>query len=144
MATHSSPLPPRPQKPSTRKPTEMPFSSFRPKPKRKSSCRTCCCCLCITLVFLVATAVFYHWFDPNLPTFSLFSFRFDRFKLSNDLDGASLCHGHGRGPRGDEEPKHQTRFLLRKHHRGNERRQRKLKNRKNHGWRNGEDSTFRC
>ncbi|KAJ4870651.1 Late embryogenesis abundant (LEA) hydroxyproline-rich glycoprotein family [Raphanus sativus] len=56
---------------------------------------TCCCCLCITLVLLtflllVATAVFYLWFDPKLPTFSLASFRLDGFKLTPDPDGASL------------------------------------------------------
>ncbi|KAG2295887.1 hypothetical protein Bca52824_042556 [Brassica carinata] len=128
MATPSPPPPRRPQQqpPPMRKTAGMP-SSFRPKPKRRSCCRTCCCCLCITLVLLlvlllVATAVFYLWFDPKLPTFSLASFRLDGFKLSDDPDGASLRHRRGAW---DEESQRQTRFLLREHRRGDERRQRK-------------------
>ncbi|KAF8113787.1 hypothetical protein N665_0045s0031 [Sinapis alba] len=94
MATPSPPPPPRQQQP-MRKPAGMPSSSFRPNQKRRSCCRTCCCCLCITLVLfifllLVAIAVFYLWFDPKLPTFSLSSFRLDGFKLTDDPDGASL------------------------------------------------------
>ncbi|CAH8383759.1 unnamed protein product [Eruca vesicaria subsp. sativa] len=95
MATPSPPPPSRPQPP-MRKPSGMPSSSFRPNPKRsKNCCRTCCCCLCISLLLLlflllISTAVFYLWFDPHLPTFSLASFRLDGFKLSDDPDGASL------------------------------------------------------
>ncbi|KAF3548566.1 hypothetical protein DY000_02002563 [Brassica cretica] len=86
MATPSPPPPLRPQQ----QPPPM-----RPKRKRGSCCRTCCCCVCITLVLvifllLVGTAVFYLWFDPKLPIFSLASFRLDGFKLSDDPDGASL------------------------------------------------------
>lgn len=96
MATPSPPPPLRPQQqpPPMRKTAGMP-SSFRPKPKRGSCCRTCCCCVCITLVLVIflllfGTAVFYLWFDPKLPIFSLASFRLDGFKLSDDPDGASL------------------------------------------------------
>ncbi|ESQ39269.1 hypothetical protein EUTSA_v10001596mg [Eutrema salsugineum] len=96
MATPPPPPPPlaaRPQHP-MRKTAGMP-SSFRPKKKRRGCCRFFCCCLCITLVLfifllLVGTAVFYLWFDPKLPTFSLASFRLDGFKLSDDPDGALL------------------------------------------------------
>lgn len=96
MATPPPPPPPvaaRPQQP-MRKTAAMP-SSFRPKKKRRSCCRFCCCCICITLVLLiflllVGTAVFYLWFDPKLPAFSLASFRLDGFKLADDPDGASL------------------------------------------------------
>ncbi|KAG7570675.1 Late embryogenesis abundant protein LEA_2 subgroup [Arabidopsis thaliana x Arabidopsis arenosa] len=91
----SSPPPPPPisQQP-MRKAVPMP-TSYRPKKKRRSCCRFCCCCICITLVLfifllLVGTAVFYLWFDPKLPTFSLASFRLDGFKLADDPDGASL------------------------------------------------------
>nr|BAC41966.1 unknown protein [Arabidopsis thaliana] len=92
----SSPPPPPPpiQQQPMRKAVPMP-TSYRPKKKRRSCCRFCCCCICITLVLfifllLVGTAVFYLWFDPKLPTFSLASFRLDGFKLADDPDGASL------------------------------------------------------
>jgi len=92
----SSPPPPPPpiQQQPMRKAVPMP-TSYRPKKKRRSCCRFCCCCICITLVLfifllLVGTAVFYLWFDPKLPNFSLASFRLDGFKLADDPDGASL------------------------------------------------------
>ncbi|CAA7016874.1 unnamed protein product [Microthlaspi erraticum] len=97
-ATPPPPTPPpiavRPEHQPMRKTSAMP-SSFRPKRKRRSCCRFCCCCVCISLVLfifllLVGTAVFYLWFDPKLPTFSLASFRLDGFKLADDPDGASL------------------------------------------------------
>ncbi|XP_006295826.2 NDR1/HIN1-like protein 6 [Capsella rubella] len=93
-ATPPPPPPPVSQQPMRKASAAMP-SSFRPKRKRRSCCRFCCCCVCISLVLfifllLVGTAVFYLWFDPKLPTFSLASFRLDGFKLADDPDGASL------------------------------------------------------
>ncbi|XP_010544789.1 PREDICTED: uncharacterized protein LOC104817334 [Tarenaya hassleriana] len=70
-------------------------TTFRPKKKRRNCCMPCCCCFCVTLLLLifvlvVACGVFYLWFDPKLPTFSLASCRLDQFKVSADPDGASL------------------------------------------------------
>lgn len=100
MATSPPPPPPiaaRPQQQQQqmRKSAATIPTSFRPKKKRRSCCRFCCCFVCITLVlliflFLIGTAIFYLWFDPKLPIFSLASFRLDGFKLSDDPDGALL------------------------------------------------------
>ncbi|KFK37398.1 hypothetical protein AALP_AA4G251900 [Arabis alpina] len=98
----SSPPPPPPpiaarpqQQQPMRKPSATIPSSFRPKKKRRNCCRFCCCFICISLILLIfllliSTAIFYLWFDPKLPTFTLSSFRLDDFKLSDDPDGASL------------------------------------------------------
>ncbi|KAJ0258227.1 hypothetical protein HA466_0070520 [Hirschfeldia incana] len=98
--TPSPPPPPvasRPpqQPPPMRKTAAGMPTTFRPKRRRRNCFKSCCCCVCITIVlliflFLIATAVFYLWFDPKLPTFSLSSFRLDGFKLTDDPDGSSL------------------------------------------------------
>ncbi|KAL0862028.1 hypothetical protein Bca101_041146 [Brassica carinata] len=97
-----SPQPPPPPPPvASRPPPPLPMrktaagmpTSYRPKRRKRGNFfKSCCCCICVTIVlliflFLIATAIFYLWFDPKLPTFSLSSFRLDGFKLTDDDPG---------------------------------------------------------
>ncbi|MBA0589700.1 hypothetical protein Gorai_018435, partial [Gossypium raimondii] len=89
----NSPAGQRRFRPPPRKPVLPP--SFHPKKRKTSYGRACCCCFCIfflifLLLILICGAVFYLWFDPQLPGFHIQSFRISRFNVTKRPDGTYL------------------------------------------------------
>ncbi|KAK6918264.1 hypothetical protein RJ641_016686 [Dillenia turbinata] len=88
-------LPPvKPILPTHRKPV-LPPSFPQQRRRGRTCCRTCCCICCsvffiLLLLLAIASAVFYVWFQPQLPEYHLRSFELSKFNFSTKSDGTYL------------------------------------------------------
>ncbi|KAL9234524.1 hypothetical protein vseg_009386 [Gypsophila vaccaria] len=85
---------PRPPPAAQRKPV-VPQGFYQTNNKKRSCCRICCCCVCCVVLFFVilvaiATALFYTWFQPKVPSFHFKGLELDRFKVEVKRDGTAL------------------------------------------------------